>query len=385
LTALRQAAIKAGIDPDGDAAFSLFVDLAGDTINTGWQAARLAEDAAREVVELHARRHAITAAAGMVDGLRTGGDPAGMVEGWAATLERVREAGTAGRQAGVLTFAEVATAWESHQETPVIRTGCLPFDLAMDGGLPVGGVTALAAEPGLGKSAMALQWVLGALLNDPELRVVWGLGEMTPQAFGRRAACVGAQLLGLPAVTMRAAGGRADAAKSTMRELAGAIGDRLTVVQAPLTVDRLEREVVNATARLAVVDYLQLMGGDGADRVGELEALAGRLRQLAIAREAAVVIVSSVAKSTGRPGSPARVGTVCKGAAEIDYMVEFLFHGERDGEPDEHGIVSVNWACRKARNARRTDVTLRLDGAIQYFYAVDPAAVFATWGMEGGE
>lgn len=385
LTALRQTANEAGVDAEGDPARLLFIDLVTDTVNTGPQAARLAEEAAREVVELHARRELIEAAAGVVDSVRAGADPVAAGESLAARIERVREAGTAGRQTGVLTFSEVAAAWDSHQETPVIPTGCLPFDLAMDGGLPIGGVTALAAEPGLGKSAMALQWVFGALLNDPELRVVWGLGEMMPQAFGRRSACVGAQLLGLPTVTMRAAGARSDAAKAAMRDLAAAVGDRLTVVQAPLTVDRLEREVVNAGARLAVVDYLQVMGGDGADRVAELEALAGRLRQLAISREAAVIMVSSVAKATGRPGSPARVGTVCKGAAEIDYMVEFLFHGERDGKPDEHGIVSVNWACRKARNARRTDVTLRLDGAIQYFYAVDPTAAFATWGMEGGE
>jgi replicative DNA helicase len=239
-----------------------------------------------------------------------------------------------------------------------------PFDEATEGGLPIGGLTAFVAPPQIGKSAMALQLAVGAMLADPDLPVTYGMGEMTPQALARRAACVGAALLGLPAVTMQAAGARSPEARQSLVALANRIGERLVIVPAPLTVDRLDEQVVRSGARLCIVDYVQLMQGEGSDRVQELDGIIGRLRQMAINREAAVIVISSMAKSAG-PGS--RIGQYARGSGEIDYAVELLYVGTSDERADADGIVNVTWQCKKARNLPQRDIELRFDGACQMF------------------
>ena len=387
LTALRQTANEAGVDAEGDPARLLFVDLVADPVNTGPQAARLAEDAAREVVELHARRHAITAAAGMVDGLRTGGDPAAMVEGWAGTVERVREAGTAGRQVpGLVTFDHCVDEYLNAADDAVIRTGFRLFDHATDGGLPVGELTGLAAPPGAGKSALALQLVIGAMIESPDLRALWCLGEMTPKLIVRRASCVGTAILGADGVDMRAAKRRTETAREaaeTMRKLLG--GGRFSVLKPPLTVDRIAASIEASRAKVVVIDYLQLMVGTGVDRIGEMEATLAELTTLAVNTETAVVVVSSMSKAAIAGG--ARLGTIGKGTAQVDYQMSFLFEAEPDEAARESGaaVFDIVWRCRKGRNDDRISFTARFDGPRQFYsQPVDLVEDFASFGMSGG-
>ncbi|NCY03589.1 MAG: hypothetical protein EBX36_11945, partial [Planctomycetia bacterium] len=72
--------------------------------------------------------------------------------------------------------------WREHKAVPVVETGFAPLDGLMDGGLPIGGLVAIAARPGAGKSALAIQASLGALERDPGLHVVYAAGEMTGEA-----------------------------------------------------------------------------------------------------------------------------------------------------------------------------------------------------------
>lgn len=341
----------------GDTAWALFVDLLNDRIGTGHQAARLARDAAVEVRENHTRREAIHAAELVVCG---GGRPDDLTS-LLRHLERVQAAANAAAGNRPLTLIDCVDAWAKHERTPVVPTGLGWFDGPTEGGLPIGGIVALVACPNVGKSALALQMTLAALLHDPELRAVWGLGEMTPQALARRAACVASTMLdGCDPVTMQGAGDRTASARAANVSLCNAVGDRLAIVPAPLTVDRIEERVAATGAKLVVIDYLQLIrGGDATDRVQELEHIIGRIRDLAITRECAIVCISSMARSAG---ASSRIGQLAKGATEIDYAVELLYVGESEEHTDK-----VTWHCKKARNLERRDLLLQFDGASQTY------------------
>jgi replicative DNA helicase len=272
-----------------------------------------------------------------------------------------------------LTFADCVTAWEAHEKKPVIATGLRAFDDKTDGGLPIGGIVAFVAPPGVGKTAIGLQLAVGALLEDPELLAVWGMGEMTLQAMAARGACVGAALIGDDPVTMADAGARSAGARKTLRNMAERLGDRLAVVPAPLTLERIDERIAATGAKLVVIDYLQLMEGHGDDRVQELDRLIGGIRQMAIERECAVIVISSMAKAAGHTS---RIGQFAKGSGEIDYAVELLYVGRFDDEDangrpiaGDDGTVGITWHCKKARNLPQVDIALRFDGACQTYTA----------------
>jgi len=288
----------------------------------------------------------------------------------ARALDVVRVSVSSADAGRPLTFVDAVTAWAEYERAPTVRTLLQPFDQATEGGLPIGGVTAFVAPPAVGKSALAMQLSIGAMLADNDLHVVYALGEMTPQALARRAACVGANLLGLPPVTMQDAGQRSPASRQTLDALSERIGDRMTIVPPPLTVDRIDDEVVRTGAKVVIVDYLQLMQGDGSDRVQELDGIIGRLRQMCVVREVAMIVISSMAKSAG-PGS--RIGQYARGSGEVDYACELFYVGTAADRANEHGIIDVTWQCKKARNLPERDIELQFDGACQTFVAAPVA------------
>lgn len=361
-TALRGKSLATGKDWQSDPVRQVFVELLADPLANRSQAVRLSRQAAAEVADLHRRRRGILLAADYVLGLRLGES-----DGVSQLVEEMQSVRLEGPDRGVVSFAEAVEEWSRHEQVPTVRTLLEPFDRATDGGLPMGGLTTFVAPPSAGKSAMAVQLVVGALLADADLRVVYGLGEMDAQSLARRMACVGASILGHPAVTMQDAGARSPQARETLRELVGVFGDRLSILQPPLTVERLDEQVQRTGARLAVVDYMQLIEASGESRVEQLDGIVGRLRNLAIRRQAAVVVISSTAKATGE-GS--RIGQFARGTAEADYASELLYLAAVDEHEDVDGTRGFVWQCKKARNLRPVDVELRFDGALQTFSAV---------------
>ena len=365
LTALR----RAGHAPGGDV-HTLFIDTVAEHAGMEPQAARLAREAVIEVRENHGRRQAIHAAELVA---RSGGLPDDLT-GMIRQLERVQSAGCAGASNRPVTLVDIVDAWSRDDQLPAIPTGLHWFDQPTEGGLPVGGIVAVVAYPQVGKTALALQVTLAALIHDPALRCVWGMGEMPKGQMGRRMACVAAALLpGCEPVTMRDARQRAPAARAANVALCNAVGDRLSVITAPLTIDAIEARVMATGARLAVIDYLQLIRSPEktTDRVQELDHIIGRVRDMAIQRECAVIVISSMAKAAG---TTSRIGQIAKGSGEVDYAAELLYLGEReerDGQPvvANDGTVGIVWRCKKARNLEQRDLQLRFDGDTQTYTA----------------
>jgi hypothetical protein len=371
-------------DPVGEIRAAL-VEAMGDKVATGRRSADVARRAAGRIV---ARHHEVA----LADALAAAAAAPGDADRWAdAVAARARlEAGSTSR-GKLLTAMDAIDRWAKNETTPVVPTGFAWLDRATDGGLPVGGLTALVAPPGVGKSALALQWAVGAMLADADLRVVWAAGEMPLFGIGRRLVTAGSGLVeGCSPIGMTEAGEVTPHARAAGRRVAEAIGDRLVFVEPPITVAAIDAAVVETRARLVVVDYLQLVAvpDGGRDRTADLDRTVGQIRDMAIRREAAIVVVSSLAKATA---AAAHAGQLGRGTAEIGFAAELVYSGEReetaDGRPvvGPDGTVNVTWRCAKARNGEPRDLRLRFDGAAQtyaddgqeitYFPTVPPGAL----------
>ena len=278
------------------------------------------------------------------------------------------------------TLMDAVDEWSRMTETPVVATGFSPVDRLGGGGLPVGGMFVVAAPPSVGKSALALQLVLGALEYDQGLNVVWCLGEMRKEALARRAICHWSTRGTMHKVTMSAADQRTDLARGAGYNLAAAVGDRLSLVSPPLTIQKIEQAVIEKKARVVVIDYVQLVELDGAqDRRAEIDGIVKRLRRLSLEHEVATVCVSNIAKGVS---GDTRIGAIGKESSELDFAADILLLGVPDQDEDQNGLRHVRWSCKKNRHGPCEDIVTTFDGRLQTFMDAQASrdAAFDDWG-----
>jgi replicative DNA helicase len=257
--------------------------------------------------------------------------------------------------------------WREHEAVPVVETGFGPLDGLTDGGLPVGGLVAIAARPGAGKSALAIQAALGALERDPGLNVVYAAGEMTGEAFARRMICNWASRRpGLRPVSMAQAKRRAQHARRAAEDFETTVAPRLAVVRPPLTLEKIEAAVVATKAKLLVVDYLQLVVGaaTAADRRAEVDGVVRHLRRITLEHGVACIAVSSIAKAVTED-TP--IGSLGKETNGIDYDADLFLLGLPAAEADANGRRAVRWKVCKQRDGRAVDLETIFDGDTQTF------------------
>lgn len=358
---------------------ALLIELAKSGIGTGTQALRHATDAADELADIHRRRQAADAITDAAAAIKRGESSVDVL----AELAAMRQEAKASEKASkVLTLADCCDAWAEHEQAPVVATGLRPFDRATDGGLPRGGLTGFVAPPGGCKSAMALQVVLGAVNADKTLRTLYCLGEMSPAELAERYACCGSAVYDLPPVTMLHARRREANARHALAAVLDDVGDRLAVLMPPLTVPAIIDAARHHKAGLVVIDFLQLVRGEGSNQVEILDGVVDELQRYAVESNAAVVVLSSMAKSNGTQARGAH--DWARGSGSIGYSLSLLFVGERDEEPDRHGCFGFRWQCKKARRTGQQDVELLWDPHCQFFAdTIVPCEDFADYAAEG--
>jgi len=262
------------------------------------------------------------------------------------------------------TLLDVIEAWRQQEETPAIPTGLPALDKLFDGGLPLGQMTALAAAPGVGKSALALQLVLQCLAHNPEMVAAWCLGEMTRAALAARAITNygGAthQLVLQDVIHKR------EPSETIASELGQLIGRRLKIIEAPLVIDRIERALVKDSPALLVVDYLQLVRSTRhfQDKTGEINDVLLKLRELTTSRNMATLLVTNIAKGCD---ANTEIGNIGKGSNQIDFDVDNFLFGHRAGEVGQDGEIKVEWRCKKLRQGQMADIEFWFHGKYQFF------------------
>ena len=262
------------------------------------------------------------------------------------------------------TLVDAIDAWITQEETPAITTGIPALDKLFDGGLPLGQMTALAAAPGVGKSALALQLAIQCLLNNHEMVAIWCLGEMTRAALAARSICnFAGRENGL---TLQDVIHKRSPAREIAVKLRSTIGSRLKLVETPLVIDKIERAVIKDKPRLLIVDYLQLIRSTRhfQDKTGEINDCLQKLRELTTVHNLATVLVTNIAKGCDHN---TEIGNIGKGSNQIDFDVDNLLFGYRMGEVGADGEIKIQLKAKKIRQGQMADVDLWFFGKYQQF------------------
>lgn len=262
------------------------------------------------------------------------------------------------------TLLDAIEAWRQQEETPAIPTGLPALDKLFDGGLPLGQMTALAAAPGVGKSALALQLVIQCLVHNPDMVAAWCLGEMTRAALAARAITnFGGPDQGL---TLQEVIKKQPPSDTVAGDLANVIGRRLKMIEAPLMIDRIERALVKDSPVLLVVDYLQLVRSTRhfQDKTGEINDVLLKLRELTTSRNIATLLVTNIAKGCDQN---TEIGNIGKGSNQIDFDVDNFLFGHRSNDVGQDGEIKVEWRCKKLRQGQMADVEFWFHGKYQFF------------------
>lgn len=281
---------------------------------------------------------------------------------------------------GLLTMLD---NWGKRSTEKLVATGFDPVDRAFGGGFPVG-LHGIAAAPGVGKSALALQLALGAMLRDPEARVLWFRGEMTDDLLLSKAIAAWSRLrttstdgpappADLLEVGIRDALRRSTATKPVRMDLAAIVGDRFVSVDPPLTPSEIDRRVDEHAPALVIVDYLQLVEVGGfKDRRAELDHVVRRLAATSTRHDVPIVVVSAVAKGTN---TGSEIGTLTKESNALDFQAHTFVSLWPQGRTREERTANprrITMRINKSRTAQLTDEELWFDGRGQFYL---PAAV----------
>ena len=262
------------------------------------------------------------------------------------------------------TLLDAIDEWTKQEEVPAIRTGLACLDRLFGGGLPLGQMTALAAAPGVGKSALALQLAVQCLLENPDMVAAWALGEMTRAALAARAITnyCGAE----NGLTLQDVIRKRDPAKQFAAEMAQKIGRRLKIIDAPLLVDKIERIVAKDKPSLLIVDYLQLVRATRhfQDKTGEINEVLLKLREITTGSNIATLLVTNIAKGCDQH---TEIGNIGKGSNQIDFDVDNFLFGHRAGEVGQDGEIKIEWRCKKLRQGQMADVEMWFYGRFQTF------------------
>lgn len=331
-----------------------------------------AKFAAGEVRQASSRRLALNAMTAGIEAVRGARDASVLGDVIAALQTAHDQAAPKVTDDTTTTLFDELDAWSRDECDPVIRTGFAPLDSRIDGGLPPG-LIGIAGQPGSGKSAMAAQLMLGALLEDRSVTALWCRGEMAAKRLSGRLVTAWASIRGdaVPAITLRDARRRSKASRAVSMDAASIIGDeRLRFLPGPLTVQRIAETIAMHHPKIVVLDHLGRMYGDGRqDRRAELESIVGQLDEIATANGIAMIVTTPVAKAATADSA---IGTITRDSNRLDfdaecYMSLWVNPAERKQDPRE-----VTMVVNKTRSGHEDTVPLMFTGSGQFFYSTEP-------------
>lgn len=226
------------------------------------------------------------------------------------------------------------------------------------------GITVLSGQPGAGKTALALQLVIGCLTTNEKVKAVWGLGEMTKRDILHRAASCFSVTQGTYPVDLRDIRSNTQDGEHAIANLGANVGDRLAIV-GDISIPNLCNALVKYDAKILVVDYMQLVPhGNEENRTAGLDGIAGELVRLCTMRGTHVIAISSLPKGSN---SDSNIGSLARGSGMIDYAANSFYLGTFDDSVDKTQPYDIKWLCKKQRQGHLIDIDSNFDGDRQYF------------------
>lgn len=262
-----------------------------------------------------------------------------------------------------------------------LLTGLAPLDAGVR--IQRGHMVLIAARPSMGKSALADQVALG-IAHSTGAVVAQANFEMPVDDLNIRRL---SRLSRVPSEAIRA-GQLSDAQWGHLLQAGKRLG-QLSERVCDMGVEVATVGALRATCRrlaeehdlaVVVVDYLQLMSGQGTNREAQVSSISRALKQMALDLDVAVIALSQLnRKCEERPDKRPRMSDLREsGALEQDadtvlmvYRDEYYYEpGHKDYDPDMAGKAEI--IVEKQRGgARGVTVELGFEGACTRFY--DPA------------
>lgn len=263
------------------------------------------------------------------------GDVDDLVDSARAELETVAE----GRRRKVSAVGESMADLVDYLEQPptFYRTPWEALDKVI-GGFAPGNFTVVAARPGQGKSIVALQ--VAARLAHEGVVAFCSL-EMTERELQLRLVAQYG-----PVHMSRLRGHKLDSEE--WKRVAEA---RTALDGAPIFVDdtpavtmnqiRAHARAVSRRGKLAgiVIDYLQLVAGEGDSRREQIEAVSREAKRMAKEFECPVIALAQLRRANSRKGLPTMEDIREAGGIEQDADVILLLHRDKDRKPNDLVVI----------------------------------------------
>lgn len=305
-------------------------------------------------------------------GTTEAGDAATLIERTVSKLMAL-QAGTADHQPQVMsdllpTFIDRLEARASGTND-AMPTGLRDIDRLLSGGLRRGELIVIGARPSMGKSALSL--TIARSMAAQASVLVCSMEDSQHMLVSRQVAAAGRVNLADIRSPERAPQsmwtGVADAVE-LLRPLALHIDD-----QPSLSLRDVRRKIAQTRMKagaldIVVVDYLQLMQGDGDNRHQVLGAIAAGLKSTAKEYGCAVILLSQLNREADKTDSPPRLDHLREsgGIEEAADIVGLLWReSRRKPKPDNKHSAQLEFA--KHKNGATDTVRLWFDGATQRF------------------
>lgn len=248
-----------------------------------------------------------------------------------------------------------------------IETGFADLDAKL-GGLRPGNLVLIAARPSMGKTSMAMQ--IAATVSAGQAVVVFSQEMACAELADRLIATLGGVDLGkvIRGGMNRDELDRFNLGVSRMRDLRLYVddspGQRVTDIRSKSMKIRRRHEI-----GLVVVDYLQLMTGDGANRNAEIEQVSRGLKSLAKELACPVIALSQLSRECEkRPNRrPVLSDLRDSGAIEQDADIVMMIYRDEVYNLDSADKGTAEILIRKNRQGSTGDVRLTWRGEITAF------------------
>lgn len=244
-----------------------------------------------------------------------------------------------------------AIEWEDSDRKGV-QTGLRDLD-RLTGGFCKSNMIIIAARPSMGKSALACQIAENVSRNEPVL--IFSL-EMSKREIGSRLLKFHEERVGKSQAIAHA------------KELMLHIDDKPAV-----TLQHIRSQCRKMKRKhglgMIVIDYLQLMQGDGDNRNQEIGSISRGLKAIAKEFEVPVVALSQLSRRVDERADKRPIMSDLRDSGEIEQdadVILFIYRDEVYDQSSPHrGTAEI--ICRKNRNGSIGEVTTKFNGAVTRF------------------